>query len=413
MFPKCNWHIDREKSVIRSNSIFYCAIFADQYEDTGSEVNVGCSLLVKGERFMRSEENQECEERGGRLSLRVPRLHDLAQGSNVSSTFGVSVSLNSVHHLLFSLCLETRCCCCCKMRALCLNFAITCLWLLPSADQETAKPLEFQSRQWREEEGGAGDAVGASLKVKHVFKDLQIISTKQKTPAYGSLGPYGWPQNISQALDQYLYRAPPKSKPPAKTSPKTKKILGWGDFYFNVKTVKFSLLVTGKIVDHINGTFSVYFRHNSSRLGNISVSIVPPSKAVGWEVLDPTAQGIDTKNSVLVPDLTSQFQSPPQSTSSTPPEPQKQQQDMMVVTELNCRIEYQRTNRSKKTKPCMYDPGQTCYSENTQSQAAWICAKPFKVICIFIAFTGTDYRLVQKVCPDHNFQTEQNQQHFG
>uniref|UniRef100_A0A3Q3N195 Neurexophilin 4 n=1 Tax=Mastacembelus armatus TaxID=205130 RepID=A0A3Q3N195_9TELE len=236
--------------------------------------------------------------------------------------------------------------------------------------QETAKVLDFQSQQWREEEGGRQDGVGAALKVKRVSKDLQIISTKHKTPAYGSLGPYGWPQNFSQALDQYLYRPPPQiPKPPAKTSPKAKKILGWGDFYFNVKTVKFSLLVTGKIVDHINGTFSVYFRHNSSRLGNISVSIVPPSKTVRWEVQDP-------------------------STSSTFPDQQK-------------------TNRSKKTKPCMYDPGQTCYSENTQSQAAWICAKPFKVICIFIAFTGTDYRLVQKVCPDHNFQTEQNQQHFG
>ncbi|CAK6976384.1 neurexophilin-2-like [Scomber scombrus] len=304
--------------------------------------------------------------------------------------------------------MDNRCCCCCKMRALCLNFAITCLWLLPSAVQETAKPFDIQIPQWREEEGGRGDTVGAALKVKHISKHLQIISTKQKTPAYGSLGPYGWPQNFSQAMDQYLYRPLPKSKPLAKTSPKAKKILGWGDFYFNVKTVKFSLLVTGKIVDHINGTFSVYFRHNSSRLGNISVSIVPPSKAVGWEVLDA-----HNKNSVLVPDLTAHFQSPPQSTSSTPPDQQKQQQDMMMVTELNCRIEYQRTNRSKKTKPCMYDPGQTCYSENTQSQAAWICAKPFKVICIFIAFTGTDYRLVQKVCPDHNFQTEQNQQRFG
>uniref|UniRef100_A0A8C6TFL3 Neurexophilin 4 n=1 Tax=Neogobius melanostomus TaxID=47308 RepID=A0A8C6TFL3_9GOBI len=235
--------------------------------------------------------------------------------------------------------------------------------------------LPVQSPPWRDNDG-------APLKVKHLSKDLQIISSKHKTPAYGSLGPYGWPQNFSQAQDQYLYRPPPpKAKPPAKTSQKAKKILGWGDFYFNVKTLKFSLLVTGKIVDHINGTFSVYFRHNSSRLGNISVSIVPPSKAVGWEVPND------------VPPL--------------------EQKDLMMVTELNCRIEYQRTNRSKKTKPCLYDPGQTCYSENTQSQAAWICAKPFKVICIFIAFTGTDYRLVQKVCPDHNHQTEQSQQHFG
>ncbi|XP_020493838.1 neurexophilin-2-like [Labrus bergylta] len=300
---------------------------------------------------------------------------------------------------------------CSKMRRLCLNFAITFLWLLLSAVQETAEPLNIQSQQWMEEEGGRGDTEGAALKVKHISKDLQIISTKHKTPAYGSLGPYGWPQNFSQALDQYLYRTP--SKPPAKTSTKAKKILGWGDFYFNVKTVKFSLLVTGKIVDHINGTFSVYFRHNSTSLGNISVSIVPPSKVVGWEFLESEVQGLHMKNAVLVPDITSQFQSQPQSSSSTPPEQQRQQQDVMIVTELNCRIDYQRTNRSKKTKPCMYDPGQTCYSENTQSQAAWICAKPFKVICIFIAFTGTDYRLVQKVCPDYNFQSEQNQQHFG
>ncbi|XP_014883723.1 neurexophilin-2 [Poecilia latipinna] len=299
-------------------------------------------------------------------------------------------------------------CCCCRMRALCLNFAITCLWLLPCTVQESSGPLSLKSKQWRA--AGAGEEPeGAALKVKHVSKDLQIISTKHKTHTYGAVSPYGWPQNFSQAPDQYLYGTPPKSKPPAKTSTKAKKILGWGDFYFNVKTVKFSLLVTGKIVDHINGTFSVYFRHNSSRLGNISVSIVPPSKAVGWEVLDGAADSsAPNKNSVLFPDL-----SPPSSTSSAPTEQQKYQRDVMMVTELNCRVEYQRTNRSKKTKPCMYDPGQTCYSENTQSQAAWICAKPFKVICIFIAFTGTDYRLVQKVCPDHNFQAEQNQQHLG
>ncbi|KAG7521420.1 hypothetical protein JOB18_048152 [Solea senegalensis] len=307
-----------------------------------------------------------------------------------------------------------RCCGCCKMKTLCLNFAISCLWLLPSVVQETDNSFEFHNQQWREEAGGREEAVGATLKVKHMSKDLQIIATKHKTPAHGSLGPYGWPQNFSQAMDQYLYRAAPKPKSPAKTPPKAKKILGWGDFYFNVKTMKFSLLVTGKIVDHINGTFSVYFRHNSSRLGNISVSIVPPSKAVAWEVLHPAAQSVHTKTSVLVPHVLPHFQSPPHSTSSTPPDQQKQQQDTMMVTELNCRIEYQRTNRSKKTKPCLYNPGETCYSENTQSQAAWICAKPFKVICIFIAFTGTDYRLVQKICPDHNFQMEQNQQqHFG
>uniref|UniRef100_A0A3P9HKB5 Neurexophilin 4 n=1 Tax=Oryzias latipes TaxID=8090 RepID=A0A3P9HKB5_ORYLA len=287
-----------------------------------------------------------------------------------------------------------------KMRFLCQNFLITCLWLLPFAVQETSEPVSVGSQQWKQEEAETGDVKGAALKGKHISKDLEIIPTKQKTSVYGS---HGWPQNLSQATDQYLYRNPPKAKPPAKTPTKAKKILGWGDFYFNVKTVKFSLLVTGKIVDHINGTFSVYFRHNSSSLGNISVSIVPPSKAVGWELLDGAPMSSQSKSSVPFPEMTTQFPNQSQSTRSTSTEEQKFQQAMMTATELNCRVEYQRTNRSKKTKPCLYDPGQTCYSENTQSQAAWICAKPFKVICIFIAFKGTDYRLVQKVCPDHNF----------
>ncbi|XP_077457196.1 neurexophilin-2-like [Stigmatopora argus] len=290
-----------------------------------------------------------------------------------------------------------------KMRIVWFKLTITCLWLLPAAVQEPIKSSAFSSHQARPDEGEGG---GAAFKVKHISKDLQIISTKFKTPSYGSLGPYGWPQNFSQALDQHPYNPQPKAN--SKVSPKSKKILGWGDFYFNVKTLKFSLLVTGKIVDHVNGTFSVYFRHNSSHLGNISVSIVPPSKTVGLEVLQPGVPRIRSRNSVMLPELDSQIQAG----RSASPDPQKQQ-DSMATTELNCRIDYQRTNRSKKTKPCMYDPGQTCYSENTQSQAAWICAKPFKVICIFVAFAGTDYRLVQKVCPDRNFQADQNQRYFG
>ncbi|XP_077579382.1 neurexophilin-2-like [Stigmatopora nigra] len=290
-----------------------------------------------------------------------------------------------------------------KMRMVWFKLTVTCLWLLPSAGQEPIKSSAFSNHQARPDVGEGG---GAALKVKHISKDSQIISTKFKTPSYGSLGPYGWAQNFSQALDQHPYKPQPKAN--SKVSPKSKKILGWGDFYFNVKTLKFSLLVTGKIVDHVNGTFSVYFRHNSSHLGNISVSIVPPSKTVGLEVLQPGVPRIRSGNSVLLPDLDSQIQAG----RSASPEPQKQQ-DSTATTELNCRVDYQRTNRSKKTKPCMYDPGQTCYSENTQSQAAWICAKPFKVICIFVAFAGTDYRLVQKVCPDRNFQVEQNQQYFG
>ncbi|NWI56090.1 NXPH1 protein, partial [Calyptomena viridis] len=157
-----------------------------------------------------------------------------------------------------------------------------------------------------------------------------------------------WDWQKNQTAGELL--SPRAHRKPTLKSSRTKKIFGWGDFYFNIKTLKFSLLVTGKIVDHINGTFSVYFRHNSSSLGNVSVSIVPPSKAVGFEVL------------------------------------------------------YEKTNRARKNKPCLYDPSKVCFTEHTQSHAAWLCAKPFKVICIFISFLSIDYKLVQKVCPDYNFQ---------
>ncbi|KFW11649.1 Neurexophilin-4, partial [Eurypyga helias] len=181
---------------------------------------------------------------------------------------------------------------------------------------------------------------------------------------------WDWQKNQTAEL-----LTPRARRKPSLKSGRTKKIFGWGDFYFNIKTLKFSLLVTGKIVDHINGTFSVYFRHNSSSLGNVSVSIVPPSKAVGFEVLVPA------------PPL---LHSPPQ--QSTLPEGR------------NCHVEYEKTNRARKNKPCLYDPSKVCFTEHTQSHAAWLCAKPFKVICIFISFLSIDYKLVQKVCPDYNFQ---------
>uniref|UniRef100_A0A8C1VXJ3 Neurexophilin n=1 Tax=Cyprinus carpio TaxID=7962 RepID=A0A8C1VXJ3_CYPCA len=214
-----------------------------------------------------------------------------------------------------------------------------------------------------------------------IFSTLDHTPTKPKPPTFSFQNPYEWMRNQSQLLDHTGYR--PKRKPSLKTSMKTKKIFGWGDFYFNVKTLKFSLLVTGKIVDHVNGTFTVYFRHNSSSLGNVSVSIVPPSKIVEFEVLQ----------NPLHPEI--QFHQQHQSTV-----------DPKDVKTFNCRVEYEKTDRSKKPKPCLYDPSQTCFTENTQSHSSWLCAKPFKVICIFISFFSIDYKLVQKVCPDYNFQSE-------
>ncbi|KAL7865203.1 hypothetical protein SRHO_G00104500 [Serrasalmus rhombeus] len=147
-------------------------------------------------------------------------------------------------------------------------------------------------------------------------------------------------------------------------------MFGWGDFNSNIKTVKLNLLITGKIVDHGNGTFSVYFRHNSTGLGNVSVSLVPPSKVVEFEIAQQST--LETKDSKA----------------------------------FNCRIEYEKTDRNKKTALCGFETSQICYQEQTQSHVSWLCSKPFKVICIYIAFYSIDYKLVQKICPDYNYHSD-------
>ncbi|XP_037395076.1 neurexophilin-2 [Pygocentrus nattereri] len=160
-----------------------------------------------------------------------------------------------------------------------------------------------------------------------------------------------------------------KRRPIVKTG-KFKKMFGWGDFNSNIKTVKLNLLITGKIVDHGNGTFSVYFRHNSTGLGNVSVSLVPPSKVVEFEIAQQST--LETKDSKA----------------------------------FNCRIEYEKTDRNKKTALCGFETSQICYQEQTQSHVSWLCSKPFKVICIYIAFYSIDYKLVQKICPDYNYHSD-------
>ncbi|XP_039602499.1 neurexophilin-4 [Polypterus senegalus] len=253
------------------------------------------------------------------------------------------------------------------------SLALLLQWILHEAaclEKQAAKALEYLDL------GPAGSVIKTSsygVKPGTSLHTSGVLSTaddflKSKPPTYSFLNPYEWARNQTLLLEQTSYRS--KRKPSLKTA-RTKKIFGWGDFYFNIKTIKFSLLVTGKIVDHVNGTFSVYFRHNSSSLGNLSVSIVPPTKLVEFDIIHPQST-LDTKESKT----------------------------------FNCRVEYEKTNRARKNKPCLYDPSQTCFSEHTQSHAAWLCAKPFKVICIFISFFSIDYKLVQKVCPDYNFQND-------
>ncbi|XP_064205090.1 neurexophilin-1-like [Anguilla rostrata] len=228
------------------------------------------------------------------------------------------------------------------------------------------------------------------LKLKHTWaepssKELSISRLlSQALPAkgngtaldlrYATPEPYSeqdlwaWLRNSSDPLQESRARA--KRRPMVKTG-KFKKMFGWGDFHSNIKTVKLNLLITGKIVDHGNGTFSVYFRHNSTGQGNVSVSLVPPTKIVEFD-LSAQQSVVDAKDS----------------------------------KSFNCRIEYEKVDKANKNTLCNFDPSKTCYQEQTQSHVSWLCSKPFKVICIFISFYSTDYKLVQKVCPDYNYHSD-------
>ncbi|XP_041040829.1 neurexophilin-1 [Carcharodon carcharias] len=198
-------------------------------------------------------------------------------------------------------------------------------------------------------------------------ENATAVDLHYETPVpYSDQDIWDWLRNAS---DQKEPRPRLKRRPIVKTG-KFKKMFGWGDFHSNIKTVKLNLLITGKIVDHGNGTFSVYFRHNSTGQGNVSVSLVPPTKIVEFDLAQQTV--IDAKDSKT----------------------------------FNCRIEYEKVDKAKKTTLCNYDPSKTCYQEQTQSHVSWLCSKPFKVICIYISFYSTDYKLVQKVCPDYNYHSD-------
>ncbi|XP_025785073.1 neurexophilin-1 [Puma concolor] len=193
------------------------------------------------------------------------------------------------------------------------------------------------------------------------------VDLRYDTPEpYSEQDLWDWLRN---STDQQEPRPRAKRRPIVKTG-KFKKMFGWGDFHSNIKTVKLNLLITGKIVDHGNGTFSVYFRHNSTGQGNVSVSLVPPTKIVEFDLAQQTV--IDAKDS----------------------------------KSFNCRIEYEKVDKATKNTLCNYDPSKTCYQEQTQSHVSWLCSKPFKVICIYISFYSTDYKLVQKVCPDYNYHSD-------
>ncbi|KAM8836219.1 neurexophilin-1-like [Spinachia spinachia] len=142
----------------------------------------------------------------------------------------------------------------------------------------------------------------------------------------------------------------------------------WGDFYSNIKTVQLNLLIMGKMVDHGNGSLGVYFRHNSTGVGNVSVSLVPPTREVEFDL---------ERQSVVNPKDSKTF---------------------------NCRAAQEKTESNKKVTPCHYDPSKTCAQEQSQTYVTWACSKPLRVVCVYVSFYSVDYRLVQKVCPDYSYQ---------
>ncbi|EPY82261.1 neurexophilin-1 precursor [Camelus ferus] len=77
--------------------------------------------------------------------------------------------------------------------------------------------------------------------------------------------------------------------------------------------------------------------------GNVSVSLVPPTKIVEFDLAQQTV--IDAKDS----------------------------------KSFNCRIEYEKVDKATKNTLCNYDPSKTCYQEQTQSH---------------------------KVCPDYNYHSD-------
>ncbi|KAI4788282.1 hypothetical protein KUCAC02_035958 [Chaenocephalus aceratus] len=166
----------------------------------------------------------------------------------------------------------------------------------------------------------------------HGKENSTALDLRYDTPEpYSEQDLWDWLRNTTDLQDS---RPRAKRRPMVKTG-KFKKMFGWGDFHSNIKTVKLNLLITGKIVDHGNGTFSVYFRHNSTGQGNVSVSLVPPTKVVEFDVAAQQSV-IDAKDS----------------------------------KSFNCRIEYEKVEKGAKNTLCNFDPSKTCYQEQTQSHVS-------------------------------------------
>lgn len=147
-------------------------------------------------------------------------------------------------------------------------------------------------------------------------------------------------------------------------------MFGWGDFHCSIKSASLDLLIKGKIVDHGNGTFSIHFLCNSTGVGNVTIGLAPSTKMVEFGLM------------------------------------QQEVKESVESKLFNCRVESERVEQSKKGMRCNYDTSKSCMHEQIHSHISWLCAKPFKVICVYVSFLSVDYKLLQKVCPDYNYHSD-------
>ncbi|KAE8289234.1 Neurexophilin-1 Precursor [Larimichthys crocea] len=246
----------------------------------------------------------------------------------------------------------------------------TCLWaaalllslisLVSSADSPTSGNSNLRESSkpkvksyWTESSSKSfsiSRLLSQSLYGKENFTTLDL--NYDDADLYSKREQWNWLYNASNPRDP---RSRTKRRPIVKTG-KFKKMFGWGDFHSNIKT------------------------------GNVSVGLVPPTKAVEFQVHQQHQQYHHHHHQ------------------------QQQQQQTALETKdtklFNCRVEYEKVEKGTRNSLCAHDPSQSCPQEQTQSHVSWLCAKPFKVICIFITFYSTDYKLVQKVCPDYNYHSD-------
>lgn len=167
-------------------------------------------------------------------------------------------------------------------------------------------------------------------------------------------------------------------------------------------TLKFSLLVTGKIVDHVNGTFQRLLPPQLVQPGQPQRqyrAALQACRVWGTWLLGPVPHPLQ---STLALEGAPWAGAPLGIAAAglglggTPAVRWRVRSGArweclgQRVTRFQLPRGVREDEPRASTASCLYDLSQVCFTEHTQSQAAWLCAKPFKVICIFVSFLSFD-----------------------